>query len=71
MFEKITTSIGNNVLYKDLIAATGQAPKWNFHKYLIDKNGKVVGNFPSAVEPGSTELARAIEQALGEKVAAR
>jgi glutathione peroxidase len=64
MFEKITTPIGQNPLYSELIAASGQAPQWNFHKYLIDKSGKVVGNFPSAVEPQSAALTGAIEQAL-------
>jgi glutathione peroxidase len=64
MFEKITTPIAQNALYSDLIAASGQAPKWNFHKYLIDKNGAVVANYSSAVEPQSAELTRAIEAAL-------
>ena len=67
MFEKITTSIPQNALYRDLIAASGQAPKWNFHKYLIDKSGKVVANYPSAVEPGSAEMSKAIEQALASR----
>ena len=39
MFEKLDTPIAKNPLYSDLIAASGQAPKWNFHKYLIDKSG--------------------------------
>jgi glutathione peroxidase len=71
MFEKLTTPIPQNAFYKELIAASGQAPKWNFHKYLIDKNGKVIGAYASGVEPESAELRRAIEKALAGTVASR
>ena len=71
MFEKLTMPIPQNALYKDLIAAAGEAPQWNFHKFLIDKNGKVIGSFASAVEPGSAKMTRAIEGALGSKVSSR
>jgi len=37
---------------------------WNFEKFLIGKNGTVVGRFKSAVEPDSAELKAAIEAAL-------
>ncbi|WP_417451340.1 glutathione peroxidase [Kordiimonas sp.] len=39
-------------------------PKWNFHKYLIDKNGHPVAYFSSKVKPGSDELKAAVERAL-------
>lgn len=71
MFEKLTMPIPQNELYRDLIAAAGEAPKWNFHKYLIDKNGKVVASFASAIEPGSAKMTRAIEDALSTKVSSR
>jgi glutathione peroxidase len=48
---------------KDTLGAS-KAPEWNFHKYLINTNGELVGAFPSAVEPGSKELAGAIDKAL-------
>lgn len=51
-------------LYSALAKATGQSPQWNFHKYLIDRNGRVVGSFASKVEPGSPSLVAAIEKAL-------
>lgn len=51
-------------LYKQLTEATGQAPKWNFHKYLIGRDGKPGGAWPSRVTPESPELTQAIEQAL-------
>lgn len=40
-------------------------PRWNFHKYLVDRNGRLVGAYPSAVEPLSTNLVGAIEATLG------
>jgi len=52
-----------NPLYAKLIAATGRAPEWNFHKYLIDKSGRAT-SFASDVEPESPPLVRAIESAL-------
>lgn len=65
MFEKTSvTSAQQNAFYAQLIKGTGQAPKWNFHKYLIDRNGKVVANFPSDVRPDDKRLRSAIEQAL-------
>jgi glutathione peroxidase len=42
----------------------GAAPRWNFHKYLIDGSGQVVGAYPSRVAPESEELRKAIEAAL-------
>lgn len=50
-------------LYAFLTAGRGE-PKWNFHKYLVDKNGKVVGEFPSKIAPDSPELLAAINAAL-------
>src|SRR5512138_2143096 len=39
-------------------------PKWNFHKYLIGKDGSLQGAWPSRVRPGSGEITGAIEKAL-------
>lgn len=52
-----------NPLFKTLAAETS-APKWNFNKYLLDKNGKVVEHFGSSVKPGDEELIKAIEKLL-------
>jgi len=51
-------------LYTALAKATGQSPQWNFHKYLIDRSGKVTGSFASKIEPGHPSLVAAIEKAL-------
>lgn len=50
--------------YKALAKATGEAPKWNFHKYLIGRDGKVVANFGSRTKPDAPEVIAAIEAAL-------
>lgn len=39
-------------------------PRWNFHKILIDPNGKPVTGFPSHISPDSKAVAKAIETAL-------
>lgn len=64
MFEK-TKTIGadKSPLYALLSEARGE-PKWNFHKYLVDKRGRPVQAWPSKVEPGSPEIAAAIEAQL-------
>jgi glutathione peroxidase len=53
-----------NPLFKRLIAKTGEAPGWNFNKYLVGRDGKVIAHFGSKVEPDSPELKQAIETAL-------
>ncbi len=65
MFEKVHV-IGADAtpLYRQLAQATGVAPGWNFHKYLIARDGTVVANFPSKVKPDDAELVAAIEREL-------
>ncbi len=61
--EKLATPIGKDPLYQKLIAASGKAPGWNFHKYLITPDGKVQ-SFASEVEPQSAQLTKAVDAAL-------
>jgi len=61
----VVSGTAANPLYAELIKATGNQPKWNFNKYLIDRNGKVVEYFPSKVTPEDPALVGKIEQALG------
>lgn len=42
--------------FRQLSAASGEAPQWNFHKYLIAPDGKTVYSFRSQVEPDSREI---------------
>ena len=53
--------------YKQLIAKTGTRPKWNFHKYLIDRSGSRVESYSSLTAPDSRILIDRIEQWLAEK----
>jgi glutathione peroxidase len=68
MFAKSSVSGSNpNPLFKMLIAKTGTTPKWNFYKYLIDRNGNVIDSYGSMTKPSSSSLTGAIEKLLGEK----
>ncbi|MEC5215073.1 glutathione peroxidase [Actimicrobium sp. GrIS 1.19] len=68
MFAKSVVSGPNpNPLYAALLKATGKPPKWNFHKYLIDRSGTLVQSFPSEVEPENPAFVAAIEKALSQK----
>lgn len=72
MFEKSSVaSLKANPLYIELAARTGQSPKWNFHKYLVDRNGSPAGTFASKVEPDDSELLGALEKLLAAKPAAQ
>jgi glutathione peroxidase len=66
MSKSVVKGAGANAFYQQLRQQTGQAPGWNFHKYLIDRQGKQVSSFASAVEPGSPPLVKAIEAALAQ-----
>jgi glutathione peroxidase len=65
MFAK--TSLKTNPLYADLAKSAGSAPRWNFHKYLVDRSGRQVQSFESAVEPDDPKLLAAIEKLLQPK----
>ena len=43
---------------------TGDAPAWNFHKFLVSRDGRQVQGFPARMDPDSPALKRALEQAL-------
>ena len=62
MFAK--TSLKSNAFYGELTKATGTAPGWNFHKYLVDRSGTRVQSFETRVEPNDPKLIAAIERLL-------
>jgi len=70
MFSKISVAGKDKApLYQFLTTnpkTAGEIP-WNFTKYLVDRNGKVLARFDAAVEPESKELTSAIEAALAAK----
>ena len=65
MFEKVHV-VGEQVtpLYRDLQRATGEAPRWNFHKYLVGRDGTVIANWGSRTTPDDPAIVAAIERAL-------
>jgi len=56
-----------HALYQWIAAEAGEGatPKWNFHKYLIGKNGELLETFGSRISPAAPELKKSIESALG------
>lgn len=70
MFEKSSvTDLASNPLFNDLAARTGKSPQWNFHKYVIDRNGRPIASFTSQVEPNDRSLVALIERLLAERPA--
>jgi glutathione peroxidase len=68
MFEKSSvTNIASNPLFTDLASKTGKSPQWNFHKYVIDRNGQPVASFTSQVEPNDRALVTLVERLLAER----
>jgi glutathione peroxidase len=64
IYEKVKTKgDGQSPVYA-FLTAKHAAPKWNFHKYVVGKDGQVKAAFSSSVAPDSEELRKAIEAAL-------
>ncbi len=51
-------------LYQKLAESAGAWPKWNFHKYLLDRDGELVGSYGSFTKPQSKKLVKKIESLL-------
>ncbi|MEL6671695.1 MAG: glutathione peroxidase [Bacteroidota bacterium] len=65
MFEKISVKgKQQHPLYQYLEAQTGEDPKWNFHKYLINKDGKVISSISPTTQPDAEEVVSAIKALL-------
>jgi len=64
MFAKVETTGPNQSPIYRYLGTSGHLPAWNFAKYLIGKDGKVIAFYPSDVTPESRELRNAINQAL-------
>lgn len=68
MFEKGgVTALSASPFYAELAKRSGQAPRWNFHKYVVDRSGAQVTSFGSATEPDHRELVALIERLLAAK----
>ena len=68
MFTKtrVSTSAGADVnpLYADLRKATGSAPRWNFHKYVIARDGKTVESYSALTAPDDKSFIKSVEKLL-------
>ncbi len=70
MFSKITVVGANKHPFYRFLTEKATNPEfakevsWNFNKFLVDKNGKIVGSYESGITPDSAELTTAIEKAL-------
>src|ERR1700674_1621733 len=64
MFAKTSVQAGASPLFDGLANATGARPKWNFHKYVIARDGARVVSFASKVDPESPEFIRTVEEYL-------
>ena len=54
-------------IYEGLAEASGRYPQWNFHKYLIARDGSYVADFPSSVDPLSNRMMDLVERELVRK----
>ena len=65
MFEKTTVKKQNaHPFYQSLADASGTYPTWNFHKYLIGRDGELISEFSPRTQPYDDKLVAAINSAL-------
>ena len=68
MFGKSSvTGARANPLFLDLAKASGAAPSWNFHKYIIGRDGRSVTSFASGVDPEDRAFVKALEKQIATK----
>lgn len=69
MKSRVADSAGaqKSPLFADLKQVTGEAPAWNFHKYLIARDGKTVQSFGSKTSPDSVAFVKSVEKLLDAK----
>ena len=67
MFEKtVVSGKAANPLFAELSKAGGGSPKWNFYKYLVGRDGKLIDSYSSVTKPDSSGLVKDIQQALAQ-----
>ncbi len=68
MFTKTSVARGAvNPFYENLIKSAGARPAWNFHKYLVGRDGAKALSFDTKVEPNDPKFVKEIERLLAEK----
>lgn len=56
-----------NPVFTELIAQSQTSPKWNFYKYLVDRQGRTVQVFSSMTDPEDPQLVKALEKLLASR----
>jgi glutathione peroxidase len=65
MFAKtVVAGPGADPLFAELARASGSPPKWNFHKWLVGRDGRIIAAYPSAVAPLDPLLIRDVERSV-------
>jgi len=65
MFAKtVVVGPGADPLFAELARASGSPPKWNFHKWLVGRDGRIIAAYPSAVAPLDPVLIRDVERSV-------
>jgi glutathione peroxidase len=69
MFAKtaVAAKAGQSPLFAELSRSTGKPPQWNFHKYLIGRDGSVVASYGSQVDPLDRGFVQGVEKLLDAK----
>jgi len=68
MFEKsVVTGKNANPLFLELAKAGGGAPRWNFYKYLVGRDGKLIDSYSSMTAPDSGSLVSDVKKALAQR----
>jgi len=65
MLGKTSVAAGASPFFDGLAKATGERPEWNFHKYLVARDGRKVESFKSGVDPESPQFVAKVEELLG------
>jgi glutathione peroxidase len=66
MFEKTHAGKADaDPLFRKLGELAGEYPKWNFHKYLLDRDGNLAASFGSFTRPDSRDVVEKVESLLG------
>ena len=66
MFEKVTVKKGDaHPFFDQLASEAGTYPTWNFHKYLVGRDGKLIREFSPRTQPYDADLVAEIQSALG------
>jgi glutathione peroxidase len=68
MFEKsVVTGKNANPLFQELAKAGGGAPRWNFYKYLVGRDGKLIDSYSSMTSPDGNAIVSDVKKALAQR----